>query len=466
MKIGKKKTNQNLVVVLIVSAVLHIIAFTILGSVVIFQAVTQSEPEFEAAAVPIAIEPEQLQVRSNMRQRTQSGMTRAQPQQRITVSNPQMAQVQALSMTVAPPAAGVSLSGVGTGTLGSGTGSGSGLGALGGTGGIGVGMRSVSFLGVQSGGERVAIIVDCSNHMLLDEKGGLHAFRLVKDECIKVIEALDPGVVFNIYLFSGNKTVNRFKPHMVTTSPAMIREVKAWLSPINENVSALGARTDNFKPDREYFQGGGGYTFSNFARALHASFEDQAEAIFMIVANWANIRQHIDDFDGTEKNRIQNDLNRRIRDWERNHQAAREKWLAEVWRPAQEKAREILKAENERRRAAGRPPRVVLTIDHVVNENKLVTGARPPSRPVLPYYTPEEIIMKFRREMYRDYYREKQKELPSINIILFGQDDKAEANFRRLVSTSRSGNFRTIPSLAELESASSRSREHREERAR
>lgn len=457
----KKKMNKNLVTVLVISVALHIVAFMVLGSVVIFQAVVQSEPEFEAPVVPVSIEPEQLQMRSNMRQRTQqsAGATRARPQQRITVSNaPQMPGVQALNLSVAPPASGVSMSGVGTGSAGSG--SGSGLGALGGTGGIGVGMRSVTFLGVQSGGERVAILVDTSNFMMLDEKGGLHAFRLVKDECVKVIEALEPGVVFNIYLYSGATTVNRFKPHMVTASPGVIREVKAWLAPINEDARSLGARTNNFTPEREYFKGSG-YTFANFGRALHAAFVDQAEAIFMITAGWPNIRQHMDDFDEAEQKRKQAELDRRIRDWERNHKAAREKWQQEVYQPARKRAEEILKAENDKRRAEGKPPRVVLHIDYVIRENNLYTRPAPPHRPVLPYYTPEEIITRIQREMFKTFYRDAQKQLPSINIILFGEDKAAEDNYRRLVRSSRLGNFRKIPSLLELESARSQSRDQR-----
>lgn len=457
------RRNKKFVAVVTVTAVLHIVVLFAIGSLVIFSAIRPTEPEFEAPVPLVPIEPERLTMQANMEQMRQSS-SRPQPQQRITVQIPQMANIQNVELNVAPPVMG---------NVSVGAGSQGGMGRIGGSGGIGMGMRQVSFLGVQAAGERVAIIVDCSNHMLIDEKGGLHAFRLVKDEVLQVIKNLDSGVVFNVYLFSG-RTVNRFSEYMVTATPASIEAVREWIAPINEDVNARGARRNNFEPEDEYFSG---HSYANFMRALHAAFEDHAEAVFMIAATWSNIRQHIDDLSEGEQRSVQRDRERRARDLERRQRQWTER-DQELWdayqrdhvEPMRRRAQELWDAENARRAARGQPHRVVVGnhIETVIRENNLrdALPPRPPRPPrmgsTMRNYTVDEIIRRFQREMIREIYREQRREVPSVNIILFGEGEEAEENYRRLARASRSGVVRVIPSLAELQAAAESSREHRE----
>ncbi len=399
---------------------------------------------------------------------------------------------------------------------GYGSGTGDGLGGLGGSSGIGIGERSVSFLGVQSSGERVAILVDCSDYMLEDGKGGMWAFRVVKDECVKLVSAMQPGVLFNVYLFSHNN-VNRFRPHMVATTPTVIQDLSEWVAPINEDAAKRGAQDNNFTPEREFFhqratmywngrkrdKPQGVHTWANYGRALHAAMEDQAEAIFMIIATNPPMTEVFEDMNERTKKelliiqarqdkRYETDIKIWEREYERwkelqekayrDYQAELAKARRELHDPVYAKAKEILDAENARRKAAGRPPRIIVgdAIKTIMEENNLklpplnvrrpAAVKNPPNRPqpghvLVRPYTLMRMIEKFKQEIVPELYRlHPKKVIPSVNIILFGEGEAAEkywTDFVEGVNQRNRGQFRKITSLEEMEASARLSIEQR-----
>jgi hypothetical protein len=505
----KRKANKNLMAVLIISGALHVVAFLVLGSIVIFTAIPQSKPEFEEPEIPQPINLKEVDMKQDMSKMVRtggsSGRTASVQRDLITVQNPVSA-LPALSMSVSPVSAmgapGFSTStasGIGSG-IGSGTGD--GLGGLGKSGGIGMGKYSVSFLGVQSGGERVAILVDCSDYMLEDGKGGMWAFRIVKDECVKLVQNLLPGVLFNVYLFSNNN-VFLFKEHMVASTPATVNELREWIAPVNEDATKRGARVNNFTPEREYFnqrhtlywgakkneKHSNAPTVANYARALHAAMADHAEAIFMIIATFPPIPEVLEDMDArsvqaawARQNRADQEYERKMNRWKGSRDE--EKWLEwekkrdEAHAPVWQKAKDIWDAENARRKAAGLPPRIVVG-NHlltVMRENnlKFPDVPRPQNvepRPIRQHvlidnYSVDKMIERFSKEIIPDIYRFHPKKVrPSVNVILFGSDQKAEDSWTKFVgdvNRGTRGQFRKITSLAEMKAASEESERNRQ----
>ncbi len=484
----RKRTNKNLAAVLIISGAIHLAVFLVLGSLVIFTSVPQSKPEFEQAVILEAIELEPLQMKQDMSKMVRTGGSAGStgaPQRSLIALQTPTANVTPLAMTISPvmgmgtgssvgPGAGMG-TGVGSGY---GSGTGDGLGGLGGRSGLAIGNRAVSFLGLQSGGERVAILVDCSDYMLEDEKGGLHAFRIVKDECVKVVESLQPGVMFNVYLFS-RWQINRFRPHMVASTPRVITELREWITPINETVQGRGINQNNFTPEKEYFSGK--FHWVNWPRALHAAMDDQAESIFMIMATFPNIREEWEDLPPRDRDRALREHERRKREHERElekwkgsrEERAFNEWHETYRAPVHKKAQEIWDAEQAKRRAAGRPERIVVG-NHILitmRENNLkYEKPHPPGPPTYhPYwdYTNARLIERFREELIREMYRMQNKPDPSVNIILFGKDERASKNWQEFVAgvnRGRRGQFRQIQSLVEMQAAASQSSEQRQQR--
>ncbi len=515
----KKRAGRNLVAVLMVSSMLHVVAFLILGSIVIFTAIPQSKPEFEEAIVPQPISLQEIDMKQDMSKMVRtggsSGGAGASQRHLITVQNPTSG-LPALSMSVSPVAgmgagsvfggrSGVGAmpgTGIGSGVgSGYGSGTGDGLGGLGKSGNIGMGQYSVSFLGVQSGGERVAILVDCSDYMLEDGKGGMWAFRIVKDECVKLVQGLLPGVMFNVYLFSSNN-VYLFKEHMVASTPSVVNDLREWIAPVNEDAGKRGARINNFTPEREYFNQrstfywgykknenpGNAHTIANYARALHAAMADQAESIFMIIATFPPIPEVMEDMSPRDaqqawarQQKADQEYEREMSRWKGSRDEDRwiewEKKRDEANAPVWKKAQEIWDAENARRKAAGLPPRIVVghNLHIVVNENNLKFPETPrpanvkprPYRPnvLIHNYSVEKMIERFSKEVISDLYRFHPKKVrPSVNVILFGSDTNAENSWKKFVNEvnrGTRGQFRKITSLAEMKAAAEESEKNR-----
>ncbi len=456
------------------------LVFLVLGSIVIFNAIPQSHAGFEEARIPQGIELAPVDNKSTTNMiRAGGGSSAGAPSRNLITLQAPAGLLSRTNITVSP----VAPTGPGefTGPLvnsGKLSGRGDGLSPLQGPSGIPSSRSQVVFMDIASVGERVAILVDCSDYMLEDGKGGLEAFRLVKDECVKVVESLRPGAVFNLYLFS-RWQINRFRPHMVAATPRTVEELREWILPINESVQGRGINQNNFTPEKEYFSGK--HHWVNWPRALHAAMEDQAESIFMIIATFPNIREEWEDLPSRDRERALREHERRKRDYDRELErwkGSREErdyneWHATYMAPVYKKAQEIWDEEQAKRRAQGRHERIVVGshIHTIMHEHGLKPEKNAPKGPPSyhPYwdYTLERLVERFRGELIQDWYRTHKKPDPSINIILFGSEERAAQNWQRFVreiGRSNRGQFRVIQSLAEMQAAASQSAEQRQRR--
>jgi len=327
--------------------------------------------------------------------------------------------------------------GVGDG-FGGGTSLGEGLG-----GSLGFGVSSVNFFGIKSSGESVFFLVDASQLILVDEKGGIPAYTKVKEELASMIGRLSPATLFNIAFFHGwnQPHVNLFSQQMLTATEQDVSRVARWADPINKefNLATIGPGGNNYRPKQSFepMQNPMGLT-----RALIAAMERQPDTIFIICPLWHSSRRPRTDRE------------------EREYQ----KWIAspdykKYWTEPVQKAREHLERLNEARRKKGMPPRVETNLAGYAR-NVLKLEVRHPIHHDI-WWTFDDNLKTIRNAIV-EYYRKENKNPPVINIIAFAgedeKDDKAgwarlQNNWKNLEDLAKStrGSFRILYGLKGIE---------------
>jgi hypothetical protein len=327
--------------------------------------------------------------------------------------------------------------GVGDG-FGGGTSLGEGLG-----GSLGFGVSSVNFFGIKSSGESVFFLVDASQLILVDEKGGIPAYTKVKEELANMIGRLSPATLFNIAFFHGwnQSNVNLFSQQMLSATEENVQRVARWAAPINKefNLATIGPGRNNYQPKKgfEPMQNPMGLTY-----ALMAAFERQPDTLFIICARWSpTLRQR------TERE-------------EREYQ----KYITgpdhvKYWTEPRQKTFEYFNKLNEERRKKGLPPRVDINW-RVCARTVLKLDVRDP--PYLHVFWTFDDNFKTIRNAFVEYYRKEDKKPPVINIIAFAgedeKDDKAhwaglQNNWKNLEELAKStrGSFRILYGLKGIE---------------
>jgi hypothetical protein len=301
----------------------------------------------------------------------------------------------------------------------------------------------VNFFGIQSGGRRIAFIVDAAPTMLVDEKGGMFAYDKVKDEVGQMLASLNRGTLFNIFLYEG-KRLKVYQKELVQARPSNVRLAISWLDPLNRDYESLGlGRTGadgRVSGDNEPVASG---DISGYAKAIQAALEMDVNTVFCIAGGYERIaramvpeagKKAVAETPGTV---------------DPGERAA--------WNKAVLKTREWLRKENEARRENGLPPKVVPNFSALVRQ---VTGATPPQARGgsgvgargSPPYTPEEIEEHI-KNLVKRYYREEDKDLPQLNLVLFlgkGEDiGEYKEHFRRLTRRNR-GKLKILEGLEAL----------------
>ena len=130
-----------------------------------------------------------------------------------------------------------------------------------------------------------------------------------------------------------------------------------------------------------------------------------------------------------------------------------------AWQKAVQETRDWLNKENLARQEKGQAPKVVVNFTALVRQ---VPGEAPPRArgggggghrvPPLPPYTPEE-IEEHVKNLVKRYYREENKSLPQLNLVLFlgkGEDiGDYKEHFRRLTRKNR-GKLKILEGLEAL----------------
>ena len=290
-------------------------------------------------------------------------------------------------------------------------------------------MSDVSVFGLKTRAERVLFVVEASRQMVLDEKGGLNSYRVIKDEISSMIANLSAGTLFNVMLFQDGR-VKLFKPQLVAAGAETSNQLSQWLAPINSDLDNIGIRdgknalieTKVEKYPRFYE---GMRAHSTNQTVIQKALEMNVDAIFQIAGN----------HEGFLNIRLKNTPEEITKAKEK-----REKWLAKP------KNQELLKAHgaevvemrkrvaaahkkhNQERAKKGLPPKV---LEQHLHNNAKYFGLKwktprpdvPPSHP--PHlWQEEDTIRRYYHELMQQLYHDRDLSPPSVNVILFLAGDE------------------------------------------
>ncbi len=436
--------------VFILSVLLHLIFLVVAGSLVIFRNIFPNNAQFEGEKVAKKIDPRKLEYRVKV-QEQQKKSGRPQVNQRVVAQR--ISNFSLPKLTVEPnknlekvrfTPANFNLSGAGVGL-----GSGRGLG------GLGLGESKVNFFGITGIGERIFFMVDVSESMAEDERGGYPGFEKLKEEVARMVDGLSPTTFYNIAVFA--EGVQTMESQMQRASPENKKMAKPFLDRFltfnGERYSTNVSR--DYQPPAFYKAGkevelvttdtsprevkpselewrieraGGGSTRTDLA--VLAALQQDADTIFIISDGnpwvWATL-------EGPDLER----LNRRRQDWFRDWASDGFKKLHEERAAAVERHRSAT-AERARK---GLPPKA----------QEGVGGG--PGPPYLPRLSSEQVVAAI-RDSYKRIREERAanadpNKMPRrVRIYTVGYaTTKPEEEFLRKLSSKFGGRHRSIKSL-------------------
>ena len=440
----KRRVNSLLVKVIIISVALHVVIGLILGGITIIDHIIPDKAQFdEAPETPEEIPPVKIEVKPpkppKLEPKPSVRPINNLPKAEIKVDVPDLQQ----DFTVS--------SGFGTG--GSQT-SGGLLGIR--QGAMKLKMPEIKFMGFKAKAERIIFIIDASRNMLVDAKGGLNSFKIIKEKVYELIGNLPAGSLFNVMLTDDMGTSLRFKPKLVPAGTKTQTELVNWLAPINSDASLVGVkRRGAYKTPLKNFttspmvedglmKGGAVWQGNQSAYFTQLALEMNPDAIFHICSTHSG-------FDKVKYYKSEPEPGKKANDYSDNKkwQAAMAAYKAEI--PImQKKVDEILAKQNAARKKKGLPPRVMRKnqLRDMVAELGL-KWKNPMPRPGqfgtkgnksnLTSVSPAKVQEHFAK-LIKKLYTNNNKEAPSINVLLLlakgdklpSKDEKAIRQFTRV----------------------------------
>ncbi|MGF1449920.1 MAG: hypothetical protein ACFB20_10945 [Opitutales bacterium] len=436
----RRTVDKRLLGSMFFSGIIVACMLVVLGGLTIFHSVYIEEPEFKAPPPKDTPPPPPPVLEQSVAQKQKQS---ARPVPRVTpnVKN----QIDLPDITI--PVTNIDMKVA----VGLGNGAGRGAGAFG-SANIDINSSPVDFFGLKGRGERIVFLIDAGAYMMDDKKGGLYAYRIIKEEVQEQIGGLKPGTLFNVILFQKwGKQLNLFSPGMVPATAANKEKLATWFAPINATANRLGTQGSNYALKHPIEPIGDGS--HGVYHALHAGFELGTDAIFVFAGGWANQMQ-VPLPDGFNMDEF-----RRSKGWNAEKQ--------QEWQKAVQRAQEWLRKENAARKARGQPPRVNNNIRLILRDILKDPTEHPPDPPRTNWDI-EALIQHFRALAEVFYKKENFSdpiERPSVNVVVFrgkdeGWNEQNDAAVQSFVSRNK-GKRKLLEGLAGVELATGRSQEER-----
>ena len=341
-------------------------------------------------------------------------------------------------------------------------------GGLGGAGGVGFSMPEIEIFGVKGKGEKIFLILDTNDQMLIDEMGGIPAYTIIKDEMIRIVEELPPTALFNVCIFQHGNVQTLF-PSLVSATSANAGKTKAWLDPLNSAADAAKSGNYGIKT-----LGSGGvnktanYRIGKFAKPLKkggsiygdhwsggrvwfdatmVAMQQQADTVFILSNSWGHQRVALQKVPHLEE-------------WKKTTSAGK-RWIENV-----AKGRAKLAAENAKRKEAGQPPKVISSGEWGIIGEYFPETERPPE-PDYYYFKPRDFAEAF--VTMKDQHRPQETQTKSglkkkksgkvdfsLNVVQFVRqdaeaDERSAGNFSQLTQACK-GQYQTVAGLDEIKS--------------
>ena len=415
---------------MLVSLALHAVIVVVAITVVVAKVLIPEDPDFQAKNVKRPrMPPKRIQVPVEVKNK--------KPKPRLR----KRLVVKTLNHKV-PEITLPEISGVKGGLAG--MGNGDGIGSL------GFAMPKFNIFGTKGQGEKIFIILDASGYMMVDKMGGIPAYTIIKSELVRILEELNPTILFNIAIYEGNTSYSLF-PSLVPAKASNVAKVGEWLKPLNAVTTGMGDSDYGTKT-----KGAGGVRVDNknvvdplksspgdWARPALQSMDQGADVVFLLSCRGGTLRYMV----------ASNDKERK---WSETDQKRYQEDIA--------KATELFKKENERRRAKGQPPRVITRGSRGL-VMAYIKGARLPPGGGHEWhnYSPDEIVEAFSNLQARSKSnlparsgigKKKKKDRFSFNVIHFVPEDAAsgtDAKFSKMASLTR-GEYSRVKGLAAIQS--------------
>jgi hypothetical protein len=322
---------------------------------------------------------------------------------------------------------------------------------------------AVNFFGVKGEGTNVYFVVDVSDSMVEQDKGGIEGYKNLKDKLGQMIRSLAPETNFNIVFYGS--AVDLFMTTSVAATPENQKSALKFMEQYMASNSKRGNVVRNFRPKISTLPAVGGT--SRMDLGLVAAFEGRADTIFVLTDGKPVIRRAMDDKEREEYRKKMADsaisaadrqkyekevaeYRKELEKYKEELKKYREKYADKI----QEKARK--EAEN---RAKGKG-KVVEGQGFVVEPVKIAGLPDPPKVPVAPVAPKrksqgqavaapdlgnwkDDEILEYIKETIAGTYKKDGYDLPSIHGVAF-MSKASEEKFLRSLASRNNGNFMRI----------------------
>ena len=442
----KKEKRGLLYQVFIVVAIVQVVLLITMGSVIVTQSIITEEKKFDA---PPTIEKVD-QARKETRVRVQQQQKKTQKlTRRISITNPQNTNLPQVNITLPP-----------TMSMGAGI---SAISNIDMTSKFNIVTTTVNIGGIKSKTEKVLICIDTGKYLMTDERGGLDTYKAIREDIKKLINNLPPTVLFNLMAYSTEygTSINMFQPSLVAATSANKKMACDFVEPLNASLSRLGPGGNNYKlkypflpqpPDSNHYS----QYASNIYRIYQAALEQGADTIYILTTSWTDPERIKKPWNNAQTQRYVRDMARYSENVERQRRQAgwndqkqieyeREDMIAR--RDGIKKARDWIKAENDRRAKKGQPL-YTGNVNKAMYDNKFYVRPKevPPSIGVkAPEVKFESYgrsgILKYYDKLFKEVYRDKQMKPPTLNMIVFrGKNENLTPAENRVIKQFTSSN--------------------------
>ena len=289
---------------LLVTVIVHVVLIGIAGYFVVSEQIIGKKKSFEAANATESVVQKQVEHRLQVA-RKGGGSASSSPVSASRIFSTAENALQMPAMPDLPSVGASSLSGMGfgagMGAVGTGTGYNTGIGS---GSGIGSGFMTMSFLGTTSQRvSKVVFIVDVGRDLLDIRKGGFDAFKIIREEIMKLISRLPPSAEFNVVLYDrqgwSNNSVASFSDKLLPATVINKQEFFDWIKPVNATPDSTGVgsakgRRVRWTP-KDISTAGLDPELSTpeWSRALHFVLEMQPDTVFIISGSQGELRKDV-----------------------------------------------------------------------------------------------------------------------------------------------------------------------------
>jgi hypothetical protein len=327
-------------------------------------------------------------------------------------------------------------------------------------------LSSVNFFGVKGEGTNVYFVVDLSDSMLEDERGGLAGFAAVKNNLKQMIRSLDEGTRFNVVAY-GASGADLFQPGSVPASPEMKKTAEDFISKYNLSSEKRGTVDNKYRPKIPEFgliQGdkGTGKVTTRLDLGLLAAFEGLADTIFLITDGKAPVvaedrreeaKQAMKESAISSQDRAK--FEKDVAEWRKDY----EKYAADM-KTYREKYKDLLVKKEQKiaeaKAKGGGKIKEGTGVDYGVKIPGLPSAPQEPKQPSPPQpksagkvvqqagevYGEFALIRRI-REVYTDVYKKADAPTPSIHTVGY-MSKPNETRFLQALAAKNNGTFKAI----------------------